>query len=162
MNGLWSAFVGGLVGAVVAAVGAWLQSWIGAKIKIDEGLRAKREADYLKLWTLTRLVPKYPRASDVTYGKLGKFSRDMRDWYFDGGGLYLSHQARRAYGEVQDALQSMIREGADVPFRDDEYDLLQARCSRLPAELTSDLLSRERSALSFADNLPWRDQRASR
>ncbi len=162
MNGLWSALVGGLVGAVVAAVGTWLQSWIGAKIKIDEGLRAKREADYLKLWTLTGLIPKYPRAEDVTHAELDRLSRDMRDWYFDGGGLYLSRQARKAYGDVQDGLQPMIRNAADARIGDEEYDLLQARCSRLRTELTSDLLSRERSALSVAANLPWGDQRASR
>jgi hypothetical protein len=139
-----------------------VQSRIGAKIKIDEGLRAKREADYLKLWTLTGLVPKYPRADDVTYAKLDKLSRDMRDWYFEGGGLYLSRQARKGYGNLQDALQPMIRNAADEVILTENYDALQRLCSRLRTELTSDLLSRERSALSFSDNLPWRDQRASR
>jgi hypothetical protein len=163
LDGLWSAFVGGLGGVFGGVVVAWAQGWIGARVKIDEGLRAKREASYRELWQLTRLLPEWPRADDVTHGKLGELSRAMRDWYFDGGGLYLSQPARDAYGEVQRALQPLLHkpDGVIAPA---EYDALQELCSRLRRELTTDLLSRERNALSLADNLPWAasNQRASR
>jgi hypothetical protein len=164
LDGLWSAFVGGLGGAVVAIVGAWVQGWIGARIKVDEGLRAKREVSYLDLWRLTSLLPEWPRADNVTYGKLGELSRAMREWYFQGGGLYLSRQSRNRYGNVQEALQPLLAKPADAVIAPAEYNGLQKLCSRLRTELTSDLLSRERNALSFADNLPWTSsgQRASR
>jgi hypothetical protein len=141
-----------------------VQGWIGARIKVDEGLRAKRETSYLELWKLTSLLPEWPRADDVTYAKLGELSRAMRDWYFNGGGLYLSRQARTAYGKVQDGLEPLLGKPGDAPIATAEYDRLQKLCSRLRTELTSDLLSRERNALSFTDNLPWAasGQRASR
>ena len=154
MESLWSALIGGAVGAVVAAVGTFWQSWVAAQVKLDEGLREKREAGYLKLWQLTGILPLWPRA-DVTYAELDDRSRAMKDWYFAGGGLYLSTEARTAYGVAQKALQAAIEAAPDGdPGRRVEtpvYDRLQAALSALRTELTGDLLSRERRALALFD-----------
>ena len=153
MESLWSALVGGAVGAVVAAVGTFWQAWVAAKVRVDEGLREKREKDYLALWQLTGVLPLWPKA-EVSYAELDERSRALRDWYFAGGGLYLSTEARLAYGEAQKALSAAIEAAPDPAAlldRGGDYDRLQAVLSALRTELTRDLLSRERSALSFLD-----------
>jgi hypothetical protein len=158
MGSLWSALVGGAVGAVVAAVGTFWQSWVAAKVKVDESLRGKREKDYVALWQLTGILPAWPKAA-VTYAELDDRSRALRDWYFAGGGIYLSVEARAAYGAAQQALRAAIEAAADPAAQlEGDYDRLQAALSALRTELTRDLLSRERSALSFLDG----HQRASR
>ena len=144
----FSAFIGGLGGALVAAFAVWWQSWIGAHAKIDEGLREMRRVAYKVLWERTGLVPKYPKASDVTYGKLVGLSEAMRDWYFASGGMYLTAEARSAYGESQKLIQSLTEgKTLDAVVSPDDYDRLQERFSALRTELTVDLLSRERSTL---------------
>ena len=45
--------------------------------------------------------------------KLRQFSADLRDWYFERGGMYLSRSAREAYGKVQEALSSVVAESKD-------------------------------------------------
>lgn len=150
MESLWSALIGGAVGAVVAAIGSFWQSWVGAKVKVDEALRERRDKDYKVLWKLTGILPKWPKAQ-VTYAELGERTEALRDWYFGGGGLYLSSEARAAYGQAQKALCTAV-EGAAEPDRaleGAEYDRLQEALSALRTELTRDLLSRERRALSL-------------
>jgi hypothetical protein len=153
MNGLLSVFLGGIGGALVAAFAAWWQNVVAARIKVDQELRGQREASYLDLWKLTRLLPKYPRADDVTYAALQALSEAMREWYFDGAGIYLSSEARRAYGKAQEAIQLALGRAASpgAHLADTDYDTLQAALSALRTELTSDLLSRQRSTV-----FPWR------
>ena len=148
MDTLWSALIGGSVGAVVAAVGAFWQSWVGAKVKVDEALRERRENDYRELWKHTGILPKWPKAR-VTYLEIDARTQTLRDWYFGGGGLYLSAEARAAYGAAQKALCAAV-EGAKNPALElgaKDYDRLQEVLSALRTELTRDLLSRERRTL---------------
>jgi short subunit dehydrogenase-like uncharacterized protein len=113
---------------------------IGAQVDLD--LRNKREAPYRELWRLTGVLPRWPRAKDVTYAKLVKRSAELQDWFFSGGGLYLSTEARSAYGKVQDALNR--RPAEDTVISDGEYNDIVDLFSSLRRELTQDLLSRTR------------------
>ena len=124
------------------------QSWLSASIKVDETLRDRREKDYLRLWYHTGLLPKWPK-DRVTYGAVETLSRTLRKWYFDGGGLYLSAEARAAYGSAQEALTSALpaAKDRDRELTDKDYDRLQMALSALRTELTRDLLSRERRTL---------------
>ena len=148
MDTLWSALIGGAGGAVVAAIASFWQSWLTASVKVDEALRERREKDYLTLWSHTRLLPKWPK-EPVTYAAVADLSGKLRTWYFDGGGLYLSAEARTAYGAAQEALTTVVAAAKD-PARDltdKDYDRLQKALSALRTELTRDLLSRERRTL---------------
>jgi hypothetical protein len=72
----------------------------------------------------------------------------LRKWYFDGGGLYLSRSAQKAYAKVQDAIWNLEtckdkNKDNDNLIEDDEYDVIRDRCSKLRTEITKDLLSRK-------------------
>ena len=155
MQSLWTAFIGGLGGAVITAFAAFWQNWVAAGTRIDEGLRATRQDSYKALWALTGAIPKWPRRPELRYRELGALSEAMRDWYFAGGGMYLSRRARAAYGAAQDEIQAALGGGeAEAALGDRHYDAVQEAGSRLRTELTSDLLSRERSTLLSGLRLP--------
>lgn len=97
-------FLSSFVGALVSYLGAWLKSALEMRSKIDEELLHKRTELYKDLWDKTRILPKWPREDNVSYEKLISFSTELREWYFNGGGLYLSRSAQRAYARVQDAI----------------------------------------------------------
>ncbi len=75
---------------------------------IDSDLRAHRIEVYCELWKKTGLLPQWPRNQQLTYAELRQFTTDLRDWYFERGGMYLSRSAREAYGKVQEALNSVL------------------------------------------------------
>lgn len=150
MDGLSALVIPALVGAVVAALGALIQGVLSAREKIDESLRQERVKQYSVLWKKTGLLPKWPRADAVTYADLDRCSAEFRDWYFDGGGIFLSTRARKVYGDAQDAIGRVLQShpaGRDARLSTPDYDALQASLSALRTELTRDLMSRKRALL---------------
>ncbi|HWW62603.1 MAG TPA: hypothetical protein VN181_14615, partial [Thermoanaerobaculia bacterium] len=101
-------------------------------------LRERRAADYLKLWELTAMVPKWPRAR-LAVDDYRKLTASLMSWYFAGGGMYLSTAAQRAYKNVQTTITAVL----EVPRNaEHDYDRVQKACSALRTALTADLLSR--------------------
>src|SRR4051794_8281989 len=147
MDVLLQALVPALIGAVVAFIGALYSNALERRTKIDESLRDKRIDLYQKLWAKTKLLPKWPRSSDVTYEQLFGLSEELRDWYFDEGGIYLSAKARAVYGDLQDAIGAVLQGHKSGPVSDLDYASVRAKCSALRTELTTDLLSRRRAFL---------------
>ena len=79
------------------------------------------------LWRLTGLLPKWPRAKDVTYARLEDFREKLRDWYFaEGGGMFLSRTAqdglRRVAGHARGDLRRSTPAG---PISDEHTDSLR-------------------------------------
>lgn len=143
-------FISALIGGGAAAISLIISNAFNFRARIDENLREKRIETYKILWKKTSLLPKYPRASDVTYGKLNGLSEGLRDWYFDDGGIYLTKESREAYGEVQKNLCEIVNahpNEADRNIADSEYDDIVESCSLLRTKLTDDLQSRKRAFL---------------
>jgi hypothetical protein len=115
------------------------------KSEIDLDLRNRREKPYRELWNKTRLLPKWPRSDDVTYEKLDSFRKELRDWYFDGGGIYLSSDSMDAYKHLQDTISDVLKveeSRTTQTIRPKEYDDIRERCSELRSQMTNDLVSR--------------------
>jgi hypothetical protein len=109
---------------------------------IDSDLRAHRIEVYSELWKKTGLLPQGPRNQQLTYAQLRQFTTDLRDWYFDRGGMYLSRRAREAYGNVWEAPGAVLVESKDGSVSGPDHDAVRTKCSDLRSELTNDLLSR--------------------
>jgi hypothetical protein len=112
------------------------------RTKVDESLRETRIPVYKELWIKTALLPKWSRSEDVTYEMIIQFSADLRDWYFNQGGMFLSQKARGAYGDLQDTIHTVLSEGATGRMPNHDYHKVRNMCSKLRTELTNDLLSR--------------------
>ena len=146
MEILSTLIVPAIVGALVSFIGSLINNSWNARSKIDESLRLDRAAAYKVVWGLTELLPQWPRASGVTYKDLYDLSCRLRDWYFQQGGMYMSTQARDAYGTLQKTLNQIAR-GKEGNISDADYDVAREDCSRFRTQLTGDLLSRNRALL---------------
>lgn len=141
-------------GAVVVALAAWLgkvwadrlsaqQKYIG---EIDLDLRKRRIEAYAKLWQYTSLLPKWPRAEDVTYEQLTELSRALRQWYYETGGMYLSRTTHdQGYGPLQGTIAKVVGEGRTGPLSPADYEAVRQRCSALRSLLAADVESRRDS-----------------
>lgn len=143
LEGLPTILISAVIGALVSYVGSMVSAAIESRRRIDESLHERRLESYRRIWQHTALIPKWPRATELTYEELHDLTGTLRDWYFTDGGMYLSHQARRAYGKVQKAFTGVAAKSGKVAK--DDYDAVQRKCSALRTELTNDLLSRSRS-----------------
>jgi len=130
---------------------------------VDLDLRKHRIAAYSVLWKMTSVLPRWPRAKDLTYRQLQQFSADMRVWYFEVGGLYLSERSMRDYSVLQDKIWSVLDQiaepdrdrtvqGSDLRDLSSHYDSIRLKCSKLRTSLTSDVLSRRVAPDSERDN----------
>ena len=136
-----------IFGAVMAWLGTVWADRIAQTQKllqaIDIDLRKRRLATYQKLWAATALLPKWPKAEGVTYERLLTFSDELRQWYFEEGGMYLSRSTHDdAYEPLQDALADILRTHKSGPISDHTYEAVRQRCSTLRAALAGDIESR--------------------
>lgn len=145
--------------AAAAAMAAWLGSvWKeriarseAALIQVDVDLRLRRIAVYEPLWKLTALLPRWPRNDDLSYEELHRFSQALRQWYFDGGGMYLSRTTNaNGYYPLQLALEKLLSQhktGKLSHESPDDYGAIRDCCSTLRSHLAADIASR-RDALT--------------
>jgi hypothetical protein len=78
-------------------------------IEYDKDLRERRITCYEKLLNLMLPLAKYPEPEPFTYSKLSLLSTNLRRWYFDGGGLYMSEKTRDKYFDLQDGFKIVIQ-----------------------------------------------------
>jgi hypothetical protein len=78
-------------------------------IEYDKDLRARRIISYEKLLNLMLPLAKYPEPEPLTYSKLSLLSINLRRWYFEGGGLYMSEETRDKYFDLQDGFKTVIQ-----------------------------------------------------
>jgi hypothetical protein len=64
---------------------------------------------YPALWALTEALPRYGKQRDVTISDLLELIENLRGWYFERGGLFLSPDSRDAYFAFQTALAKATR-----------------------------------------------------
>jgi hypothetical protein len=136
---------------VLGALAAWLgKVWADRMAQtqrllqdIDVDLRKRRIDAYQELWKSTALLPKWPKADGVTYERLLQFSEELRSWYFDKGGIYLSRSTHDdAYGPLQDALAELLGANKSGPISNEHYEVVRRLCSRLRGALAGDIESR--------------------
>lgn len=142
----------GVVGAVTGFLAALLRSALEERVKVDAELRGVRTPLYKEIWHRMALVPRWPQNEELTYADLRAFSEWLRDWYFADGGMYLSRESRRRYGELQEVLQTVAGNNGKVTSgkRNADYEVVQRACSALRTAMTDDLLSRRGRAALFA------------
>lgn len=152
----------GGTGVIIAGLSAWLGKVWANRIaeaqkqalkiatEIDLDLRERRIEVYKELWEATAILPKWPRAEDVTYEKLSELSETLRAWYFQkgGGGMYLSRKAHEhGYSPLQDALAELLKRDLSGKLSEEHYDFIRNKCRTLRHRLTEDIESRREGPL---------------
>lgn len=159
--------IAGIAGIVVASSVALVKGAIASRGRENEELRTLRLKVYPDVWRLTSMVPRWPQA-DPTYRDLWHLHLELRTWYYDSGGLYLSENARTRYGEMQELLDAYLvgRDRADetlVPHlasgassTESPYAALMETCSSFRTAMTEDLSTRRTKSILWAIVFWWR------
>jgi hypothetical protein len=99
----------------------------------------------------------------LTYADLVRLRQEMRTWYFEGGGLFLSRSATRYYRLLANGLETFLPEDPRGKVEVDEYDEISTLCSQLRTSLTLDVRSRAEAAIDpihVAEAGEWADRPA--
>jgi hypothetical protein len=90
------------------------------------------------------VLAKYARPRPVTPERLRTLAEDLRTWYFEVGGLFLTDNSRNAYFALQDAIVTELakkhpenRELVGAVFEE-----IRQKGSNLRTNLSTDLRSR--------------------
>jgi hypothetical protein len=120
-------------------------------------LRLRRIDAYRALWSLTAILAPRPR-KDISYADLVRLRQEMRTWYFDGSGLFLSRSSTRYYRLLVDGLEVFLPEDPRGKVDVDEYDEIATLCSQLRTSLTLDVRSRAEASIDpihVAEPVEW-------
>ncbi|MEP6650663.1 MAG: hypothetical protein ABJA74_12260, partial [Lapillicoccus sp.] len=126
--------------------------------KVAEGVRDQRIRTYPAAWERTGVVSRWPH-TDATRGHASRLHRDLRTWYYSGGGLYLSEDARERYEHFQVVLEAIVAQDPDHPIA--EYDDLieaVAREQRVGARVYQSQGATARKSPEPTQRVPLTDQ----
>ena len=127
-------------------LGVVFKYWFDYRGMVYKELWTKRYDTYKRLFLLTGIMPQYPEHSKVTYKELFKRSEEMRDWFFEDGGLLLSAKTRNKYFKVQKSIQKVLESASAEKQREItiEYEGIRNLLSQLRRTMADDLMSRNR------------------
>jgi hypothetical protein len=153
------ALIAGLVSGAVTSVITYFAT--AAKIRLeltieyDKELRKERLDAYLKLWPKLKPLARYSPPSPVSHQLVKDTSEDMRDWYFDTGGVYLSRESRGHYFKLKGTMQEIIDHPPipkkDGSLPDESVKTLHSEATRLRTALSDDVGTRQEPFLRS----PW-------
>jgi hypothetical protein len=144
------AVVSGAASAIIAGV----LTYVTAVLKIRRDLAAQYDADlrrdrigvYKELWKSLQPLARYAPERSLTCADAHALAGQLRSWYFEQGGLYLSEASREAYFGLQDALKDI--HPSDKPLSKEEVAMLRERGSTLRTHLTKDVGTRAQPILN--------------
>ena len=146
------AIVAGAFALLGAIVSTSLQGWIASRSGVTADVRAERLEVYPAVWRLTTYISQWP-TTDLHGTDVDDLHQRFRSWYYEVGGLYLSTNARKRYGNMQQQLElyaSSPRSRSHDLVGPAEYEILMSTCSSFRSALTEDLHTRERPSLLSA------------
>lgn len=118
-------------------------SWAPPQKQVmDNDMLARRRSAYTELWRILKPFARYDLPTPITPAVLKQVTVQMRDWYFDIGGLLLSEHCRIPYFEFKDMLMEYLsnpNRPADAPFDEAAVHELIEEASRLRASLRKDI-----------------------
>lgn len=144
-----SDLVNPVLGALLGVIGTYLGLYWRVRQELeadyDKDLRSDRMDAYKALWKATQPLAKYSPPAPVTPAVLRLLSIDLRIWYFETGGIFLSRAARAAYFSLQDALTERIAAGDKDqarPLSEKDFEMIRKLGSQLRRVMTGDVGSR--------------------
>ena len=138
----------------------WATSRRTLALQYDTELRRERLAVYADLWSRLEVLNKYGRSSSrLSRVDTEKLVADLKRWYFQVGGIYLSEPTRNDYFALQDALQHALataraERGELESAGDEAFEFVRLRASRLRTSLTRDVGTRKVLKLRGEPNRP--------
>jgi hypothetical protein len=138
-------------GVILAYLGAILKFQKDLEAEYDKDLRNRRIEVYKELWKHLQLLARYDRPKPLTPKNLEELSVEMRRWYFEIGGLYLSEETRKTYFDLKQAIQRLTetaKYSADEVLDQPDSKFILQKASLLRASLTHDVGTRKSSPIA--------------
>ncbi len=151
MNEVSVALISGILGFLASTVTMFLKFRKDLEAKYDLDLRARRIVAYKELWKHLQPLAKYSPPGPVTHQTLQNLSENLRQWYFEEGGLFLSESSRDSYFALQDEIRGLFRNSDQLegkPLAEPIYELVRSKSSALRTALTRDVGTRKGSQIS--------------
>lgn len=143
-----AAIVGAIAGIAGTYLGAILKFRKDLALKYDIDLRKKRIREYRELWKLLQPLAKYARPGPLTCQAAQQLSYDLRQWYYERGGMFLSDRSRDAYFALQDSLKKEVVDShsgqPDAPLAEEAFERIREKGSALRTALTVDVGTRKK------------------
>ena len=126
-------------------------------------MREARLKAYPEVWQLTGALSIWPW-TNATWADTERLHLDLRDWYYDEGGMFLSDNSRARYGELQELIEAYLEDspGDSDGLPASVYQSLAEAGSAFRTALTEDLESRRQRSPFTRLSLALRHLRASR
>jgi type IV secretory pathway TrbD component len=159
----WPTWVPALFGLLLAAMSIPASFWAARRARkgeLDQATHEKRLASYPHLVEATSPLALYFPGSDpdggtasLSQSKCRAMGLGMSKWYFAGGGLLLSEEARDAYFNLARALtHACFEEGLKVPnFPDDSRHISREKIDEYIDKFRSELGQQLKPALIKVD-----------
>ena len=141
----------GLIGITATYIAAILKFQKDLAAEYDKDLRANRIKAYIKLWALLQPLAKYARPGRVTHVSLGELSIELRRWYFEDGGLFLSEKSRDAYFALQTGITTAMEQtqaARDKELDDPIFEKIRKLVSNVRTSMANDVGTRKPSELA--------------
>jgi hypothetical protein len=105
---LATGLISGLVSAVITFFVTRAKVRLDLTAEYDRKLRSERLDAYRDLFKRLKPLARYSAERPLSYKLIRDTSEDLRDWYFDVGGIYLSKQSRDPYFHLKGLMQKII------------------------------------------------------
>ena len=106
------------------------------------------------MWKRLERLARYSPPDIVTRRLLKEVLASLREWYYDGGGLFLSNNSRDVYFALMNRLTETggdISLNEDRRLPEDKYEKITAPGSILRSSLMDDIGTRQRPRLKSED-----------
>ncbi|UGU16077.1 hypothetical protein LS482_20665 [Sinomicrobium kalidii] len=125
-------------------LGGFIKTYFDLRKEVVSAIWEKRLNAYNKLWTISGVLPLWPRDKTLTYKQLFETCNDLKNWYFNFGGILLSRKSRKTYGKLQETLYEKTKKQTAEKITCAEYEEIQKSFHLLRNQMTKDLTSRNR------------------
>ena len=117
----------------------------------DADLRSERLKAYRELWKRLERLASNPPPGPVTGPVLDEIALELREWYFQQGGIFMSRPSQRAYVKLQEGIgasSSQTTRSTDGVLAEREIETIRKLASVLRTWTTRDVLTRRGSLLT--------------
>lgn len=104
---LITGLVSGLISAVITFFVTRAKVRLDLTAEYDRKLRSERLDAYRELFKRLKPLARYSPESPLTHKVINDTSEELRDWYFDIGGIYLSKESRTPYFNLKQLMQNI-------------------------------------------------------
>lgn len=139
--------VSGIISSALTYFGTRSKIRLDMTVEYDKALHQKRLDLYKELWPKTKPLAEFAAEAPLSYNVIQQVTEQMRDWYFQEGGIYLSRRSRKPYFRLKRLMQAVLDDKKLQQKPNEKLDdpltlKIQAAAGTLRTSLSDDIRAR--------------------